>query len=446
MPAMPAVGASRGLSRLSATDQFFAGLRGAVIALGAAWLLLTPHLEHRGRFAVLFAAFLIYTLLIYGLILLTRWPVSRIYLSAQIVDLYFLFQLVRWTGGVNSVFALGFYVLVGLHSFYFGRRIGMMLATFAGLAAVLSAPDAFQAEPWLDSTVRLGFLYLIGWSIGLLADEEKQARRRAEELLAELRNANRILEHAQKMALIGRLTAGLAHEINNPAAVILTRVERMLLEAEEKSYSSALKKDLESLQKHARRVGDVVQKLLAYSRPDSAEFSALDINEVIQQSIPLIEHRLEARLLTLNLDLLQHLPRIYSNTNRLEEVFVNLVTNAIDASSTGGQIYITSTINDGQQKEVQVFVTDEGEGISQENLDKVFEPFFTTKPPGQGTGLGLYVTYQILKDHRASVSIESQPGKGTTVSVSFPLLKEVFTPPPQREVFGSAAVRSNAVG
>ncbi len=403
-----------------------------MILLGAAWLLLTPHLEHRRQIAVLFAAFLIYTLLIYGLILLTRWPVRRIYLSAQWLDLLLLFQLVRQTGGLNSMFALGFYLLAGLHSFYFGRRIGIMVATLAGLALVLSAPGAFQGEAWLDSTVRIGFLYLIGWSIGLLADEEKHARRRAEELLKELQSTHRILEQAQKMALIGRLTAGLAHEINNPAAVILTRVERMLLEAEEKSYSSALKKDLESLQKHARRVADVVQKLLAYSRPDWAEFCALDINEVIKQSVPLIEYRLEARLLTLSLDLLQHLPRIYGNVNRLEEVFVNLMTNAIDASSPGGQIYITTTITDGPEKQVQVYVTDEGEGISPENLDKIFEPFFTTKPPGQGTGLGLYVTYQILKDHQASISVNSQPGKGTAVSISFPRWKEVMTAPAHR--------------
>ncbi|MBI3695350.1 MAG: HAMP domain-containing histidine kinase [Acidobacteria bacterium] len=406
------------------------GLRAAVIALGAAWLLLTPHLGDRRQFGVLFSAFLIYTLLIYALILRTRWPVSRIYLSAQLLDLFFLFQLVRWTGGLKSVFALGFYLLVGLHSFYFGRRIGIMIATLAGLALVLSSPRVFQAEPWLDSTVRVGFLYLIAWSIALLANEEKHARRRAEELIAQLQNATRILEQAQKMALVGRLTAGIAHEINNPAAVILTRVERMLLEAEENLYSSALKKDLESLQKHARRVADIVQKMLAYSRSDSSASAAVNINEVIQQSVPLIEHRLAPRHLTLSLDLLQHLPRVYGNANRLEEAFVNLMTNAIDASSPGGQIHIASTISDGQGKEVQVSVSDEGEGIPQENMDKIFEPFFTTKPPGQGTGLGLYITYQILRDHRASISIESQPGKGTTVSIGFPRLEGVLTPPP----------------
>ncbi|MBI3683511.1 MAG: HAMP domain-containing histidine kinase [Acidobacteria bacterium] len=366
----------------------------------------------------------------YSLFLLTRWPVDRIYLGALLGDLLLLFGLVRWTGGSNSVFFLGFYLLAGLHSFYFGRRIGLVVATLAAVALILSPPDPFRTEAWPDSAVRVGFLYLIGWSIGLLADGERRARRKAEELLAQLQNTTRILEQAQKMALIGRLTAGIAHEINNPAAVIVTRVERMLLEAEENSYSSALKKDLESLRNHGQRVADVVRKLLAYSRPDETGFSALDINDVIQQSIPLIEHRLETRRLTLNLNLLRRLPGIYGNANRLEEVFVNLLTNAIDASVPGGQIYIVSTISGGQEKEVQVFVSDAGEGIPQENLDKIFEPFFTTKPPGQGTGLGLYVTYQIVKDHRASISVESQPGKGTTVSISFPLLKEAIAPPP----------------
>ena len=167
---MRATGAGRGLSRLSPTDKFFAGLRAAVIVLGAGWLLLTPHLEHRAQFAVLFAALLTYTLLIYAFILLTRWSFRRIYLSAQLLDLFLLFLLVRQTGGVHSVFALGFYLLVGLHSFYFGRQIGLMVATFAALALVLSAPEAFQAEPWLDSTVRVAFLYLIAWSAEVTCD------------------------------------------------------------------------------------------------------------------------------------------------------------------------------------------------------------------------------------------------------------------------------------
>ena len=426
---MPTV-AARGLSRFSTTDKFFAGLRATVILLGGAWLVLSPPLEYRRQFVFLFAAFVLYTLLAYAVILRTRSPVGPIYLSAVVADLLLLLWLVRGTGGVNSVFALGFYLLAGLHSFYFGRRVGVLVATLAALAFVVSAPEGFRAEPWLDSTVRIGCLYVIGWSIGLLADAEKRALHQAEALLTQLQNTSRILEQAQKMALIGRLTAGLAHEINNPTAVILTRVERMLFEAEEKFYSSALKKDLESLRKHAQRVADVVAKLLAYSRTDSAGFSALDINKVIQQSIPLIEHRLEARHLTLNLNLLQHLPRIYGNSNRLEEVFVNLLTNAIDASAPGGQIYVISTISGGQDKEVQVLISDAGEGIPPENLDKIFEPFFTTKPPGQGTGLGLYVTYQIIQDHHASISIESQPGKGTTVSIAFPLRSDNFASPP----------------
>ncbi len=412
--------------RLSATDRFFAGLRVAAIAVGGVWLLLSPDLPLRRQVAGLLAASLIYTVSIYYLILRTRWPVARIYLVTALVDLFFLSGLVRWAGGESSVFVLGFYLLVALHSFYFGRRVGMLIAGAAALLLVLACLDISPPEPWFPSLVRVGLLFVTAWSTGLLADRERQARQRVEGLLAELKDTTRILEQAQKMALIGRLTAGIAHEINNPAAVVLTRVERMLLEAEEKGYSAALKQDLATLQNHARRVADVVQKMLTYSRSGSLEFSPLDINEVIQQSFPLIEHRLKDRQLTLNLNLLRRLPRIYGNANRLEEVFVNLLTNAIDASSPGGQVYIVSTISGGPDKEVQVFVSDGGQGIPPENLDKIFEPFFTTKPPGEGTGLGLYITYRILNDHRASISIDSQPGKGTTVSIRFPLLKDVM--------------------
>ena len=124
---MPATGRAR----LTATDKFFAALRLATIAVGAAWLLLTPQLQHRRQLVGLFSAFLLYTLLIYGLILLTRWPVVRFYLFALAMDLFFLFWLVRWTGGVTSVFVVSFYLLVGLHSFYFGARPAMLIATLA---------------------------------------------------------------------------------------------------------------------------------------------------------------------------------------------------------------------------------------------------------------------------------------------------------------------------
>jgi signal transduction histidine kinase len=419
-----------GISRLSATDRFLAGLRVATLAVGAAGLLLAPDLLDRRKLAGLLTASVIYTLLIYCLMLRTRWPVARIYLVTALVDLFFLFALVRWAGGASGVFVLGFYLLVALHSFYFGRRAGISIAAVAALLLVLAGLNTAPPEPWFHSLVRVGFLFVTAWSTGLLADRERGAGKRAEELLAELKNTTRILEQAQKMALIGRLTAGIAHEINNPAAVVLTRVERMLLEAEEKGYSAALKQDLETLRNHALRVASVVQKMLNYSRSDALGFSPLVINEVIQQSLPLIEHRLKNRQLTLNLNLLHRLPRIYGNSNRIEEVFVNLLTNAIDASSPGGQIYIVSTIGGGPNKEVQVFVSDGGEGIPPENLDKIFEPFFTTKPPGEGTGLGLYISYQILNDHRASISVDSQPAKGTTVSIRFPLLKDALASSP----------------
>ncbi|MBI5280640.1 MAG: HAMP domain-containing histidine kinase [Candidatus Solibacter usitatus] len=414
------------LSRFSATDRFFAGLRVATLAVGAVWLQLAPHLPYRRPLAGLLAASAVYSLLIYSLILRTRWPVARIYLVTALIDLLFLFRLVRWAGDASGVFVLGFYLLVALHSFYFGRRVGLLIAAVAAVLLVLAGLNVSPSEPWFYSLVRVGFLFVTASSTGLLADRERQARQRAEQLLEELKNTTRMLEQAQKMALIGRLTAGIAHEINNPAAVVLTRVARMLLESEERGYSADLKQDLVTLQNHARRVAGVVQKMLTYSRPDASGFSPLNINEVIQQSMPLIEHRLKNRQLTLNLNLLQRLPRIYGNANRLEEVFVNLLTNAIDASSPGGQIYIVSTITGGPDKAVQVFVSDGGEGISPENLDKIFEPFFTTKPPGDGTGLGLYITYQILSDHRASVSVDSETGKGTSVSIRFPLLKDAM--------------------
>ena len=119
----------------------------AAIATGSFWLLLTPHPEHQAQLLALFLAFLVYTLLIYGLILLTRLSIRRLYLAALVADLFFLFGLVRWTGGVESAFDVGFYLLVGLHTFYFGWKIGLVIATAAAALLVLSELNMFRAEP-----------------------------------------------------------------------------------------------------------------------------------------------------------------------------------------------------------------------------------------------------------------------------------------------------------
>ncbi len=247
-----------------------------------------------------------------------------------------------------------------------------------------------------------------------------------EALVVELRETQEQLVQAGKLAALGQLAAGVAHEINNPLAGImgyaqlltekLRRREREGISAEEVPKITSY---VENMEKQSQRCKQIVQNLLKFARASSKEeMVEVDINAIVQETLALVDHQLSQSSITLDTRYADHLPPIRGQEGKLQQVITNIVINAMQAIEDHGTITVSSELQDDR---VLVRVTDTGVGIPQENLDKVFEPFFTTKDLGRGTGLGLSVTYGLVHDMGGEISIDSTVGVGTTFTLAFPV-------------------------
>lgn len=250
----------------------------------------------------------------------------------------------------------------------------------------------------------------------------------------ELEDAQSQLIQSEKLAGIGQLAAGVAHELNNPLGGILGyaqfTMEKMekkeLPELTEKDYKS-FKKYLRDIENQTRRCKAIVQNLLRFSRSSNkVEFSELDINNVLDETLTFVEHQLVMKQVSLAKEFDKNVPIIQGNPGQLQQVFTNMVINGLHASPSGTQITVTSKYLPPLGEfpgAIEIDFSDQGTGISDENLKKIFEPFFTTKEVGKGTGLGLSVSYGIVKDHGGEIKVKSKIDVGTTFSIIIPLEK-----------------------
>jgi len=178
---------------------------------------------------------------------------------------------------------------------------------------------------------------------------------------------------------------------------------------------------LDKIIKQAFRASEIVNSLLKFSRLSSSEYNDLDLNKVIQETLSFLEPMLRASKIVLNLQLTPDLGPVYGNAGRLQQVFMNLIVNARDAMPFGGELTLAT---EAENSTVRVEVGDNGVGIPADHLQKIFDPFFTTKSTSRGTGLGLAVSYGIIREHSGKVQVESQVGKGTTFRLEFPVARK----------------------
>lgn len=217
-----------------------------------------------------------------------------------------------------------------------------------------------------------------------------------------------------KLASIGRLAAGIAHEINNPLTGVLTFAHLL---RQKENMSEQDKQDLDIVINETTRVGEIVRGLLDFARERPSVKELLDINHAIRQTMRLISKQKQLEQIAIKQDLTEDLPKITGDENQLEQVLLNLLLNACEAMPDGGTLTVSSLARDGN---VLVKVTDTGCGIKREHLDEIFEPFFSTKPVGKSTGLGLSVSYGIIQQHSGTFEVESEEGRGTTVTIVLP--------------------------
>jgi signal transduction histidine kinase len=232
------------------------------------------------------------------------------------------------------------------------------------------------------------------------------------------------LAQADKLSSIGLLAAGVAHEINTPLAVI-SSYSQML--SKQLKGDARLGPVLDKITQQSFRASEIANGLLNFSRTSTTEFRSTDLNQVIHDTLSLLEHQFKTAKIAVELDLAGELPLIHGNPGKLQQVFLNLFLNAKEAMPDGGSLRV-ATLASESGNAVEAQVADSGMGIAPEHLKRIYDPFFTTKTkpePGKrrGTGLGLSVSYGIIQEHAGKVRVESAVGAGTTFHLEFPMLR-----------------------
>jgi two-component system NtrC family sensor kinase len=237
---------------------------------------------------------------------------------------------------------------------------------------------------------------------------------------------NQSFAHVEKMATIGRLAAGIAHEINNPLQMITNQAGWIaeLLPDEDptvvKNYDE-YKKSVEQIRHHVKRAGTITHRLLGFSKQISAQKDAVQINDLIVETLSFVTKEADSHNIEIVRNFAPDLPATMTDGPQLQQVFLNLVNNAMDAIGNRGVIDITTKVDNKNNLVIQF--GDNGSGIKKENLKQLFDPFFTTKAPDKGTGLGLYISYDIIKKLGGSITASNKESGGALFTVTLPIVK-----------------------
>lgn len=249
-----------------------------------------------------------------------------------------------------------------------------------------------------------------------LLDWGKTLEKKVEERTRELTKMQASLIQSEKLASLGKLAAGVAHEINNPLGGVLIYSHLLL---EDTPKDSPHYSNLKKIVKETTRCKNIVKGLLEFARPKDPEMSSLDINNIVEKSLYIIEGQSLFQNLVIEKHFAPDLPRIVGDGAQLQQVFMNIILNGADAMDNDGTFTI-NTSHDSDGRFITIQFSDTGHGIQEDDIKRLFEPFFTTKDVGKGTGLGLAISYSIIQKHRGTIEVNSQVDKGATFSVKLP--------------------------
>lgn len=312
-------------------------------------------------------------------------------------------------------------MLIVFGTFLLGRTVVRPLASFVRVAEKVADGDLSQRVD-----------YDVKNEIGRLASTFNRMTQRLESEVRGLERANSELKSAQmdlvrseKLASVGRLAAGVAHEVGNPLGAILGYTQ-MLIKGGPDAHAHEERDYLTRIEKEVRKIDGTLRELLDYSRASEVKMVPVEINDILNEAVSLVSHQKGFASVNIQWKLHEGLPPVMADEGQLRQVFVNMLINSVDAMPEGGELLIATEQLDsiGATGLARVVISDTGVGISVEDADKVFDPFYTTKDPGKGTGLGLYISQSIIESFGGNVEVESKEGEGASFIMSFPLHKE----------------------
>jgi PAS domain S-box-containing protein len=236
--------------------------------------------------------------------------------------------------------------------------------------------------------------------------------------LTEKRQLELQLVQSAKMAALGEMAGGIAHEIRNPLAITSSAAQILKKKGDDPEVRQEC---AEKIRNAASRAAAIIETLLRFARPSEGLVERMDVNSAIEDTLSLIGHQISLQSIEIEKRLAPRLPKVKGNKNQLQQVFMNIILNAYHAMPEGGWFTIeTRLTSENRQDWIEVRFADTGCGILAEHLRRIFDPFFTTMPVGKGTGLGLSIAYSIVQQHGGSIRVESQVGQGSTFTVTMP--------------------------
>lgn len=238
----------------------------------------------------------------------------------------------------------------------------------------------------------------------------------------ELEESREQLRHSERLASIGTLATGLAHEINNPVGGILLAAQNVMELKQNPAAAELVDRCLNDIIDNAQRCGKIIQSILQFARSGESPKKPCDLNEILTRCVQLTGQYLKKRQTSVEMELANQLPPARVNTVEMEQVFVNLLRNAAESAKQGVRIRILST---HEEHTIKIAIEDNGRGIAQEQLSRLFDPFYTTRRQHGGTGLGLSIVHGIIRDHSGSIEVQSEVGRGTVFHITLPCLTEM---------------------
>jgi len=311
-------------------------------------------------------------------------------------------------GVTTALCAAGVAAAVG---WYISRRLAQPVETLAKAADEVAAGRL----PKIARNEMTGEIHRISQCL----DSILERLRKDEDLRERTRQQ---LTHSERLAAVGRLAAGVAHEINNPLTGVLTFAHLLLRDAPENSRERA---DIEMMIQATMRCKEIVRGLLDFARQNEPQKKLADLNAIIREAQRLTGNQASIQRVEVVMELDPALPPLVLDASQIQQVLVNMIVNALDAMPQGGRLTLrTRTTGEAGKRFVEVEISDTGCGIPHENLAHIFEPFFTTKPTGKGTGLGLSIAYGIISEHGGTISVRSEVGAGSTFTIRLPIAEE----------------------